>query len=106
MKLLTTRQAREFEHQAASERSSTSSMNQQEAIRAAHRWLEAHPEPPLPDPNDPFPDDRLIYSYRTATRTGVILNPWELLRDSVDDILNGQPRRGIEMIAYIVRLAP
>lgn len=80
-------------------------MNQQEAIRAAHRWLEAHPEPPLPDPNDPFPEE-LIYSYRTATRTGVILNPWELLRDSVDDILNGQPRRGIEMIAYIVRLAP
>lgn len=101
MKLLTTRQARELEQRAMPERSSTL-MNQQEAIRAAHRWLEAHPEPPLPDPNDPFPDDRLIYSYRT----GVILNPWELLRDSVDDILNGQPRRGIEMIAYIVRLAP
>lgn len=105
MKLLTTRQARELEQRAMPERSSTL-MNQQEAIRAAHRWLEAHPEPPLPDPNDPFPEDRLIYSYRTATRTGVILNPWELLRDSVDDILNGQPRRGIEMIAHIVRLVP
>lgn len=101
MKLLTTRQARELEQRAMPERSSTL-MNQQEAIRAAHRWLATHPEP-IDNPDDPFNEDRLIYQYTRRNATGCIYDPWGTLRKAIEN-MSCTPTQSVQAIRIVLRV--